>query len=171
MDQGMGGEQFLSWGLPVHGNPKAGAVEVPRILPALRSIEEGIGVVTSLGMDHEEVFVICPVGILDDPLEMGCPGRNRIQESVETGKPAIPVHELLSTSTDKLSPVIQLDSDGASRIVGAKPEQHEGNEQKPEGCTQGIRVGSEPAPRCHLHEVPLIGGKASLHHVVIDIGR
>jgi hypothetical protein len=112
----------------MHGNPKAGTVEVPGILPALSSIEEGIGVVTSFGMDHEEVLIICPMGILDDSLEMGCSGRDGIQESIETGKSSIPVSKFLDASADKLSPIVQLNSDGASHIVGAKPEYHEGNE-------------------------------------------
>jgi len=78
MDQGMGGEQFLSWSLPVHSDTETGTMEVPRILPSLSPIKEGIGMVASFSMDHEEVFIIAPMGILNNSLEMLCAGRDRI---------------------------------------------------------------------------------------------
>jgi hypothetical protein len=101
MDQGMEGHQLFPRCFSMHGNTKAGTMEVPRILPSLSPVEEGIGMVTSFGMDHKEVFIICPMGVLDDSLEMGCPRRDGIQGSIQTGKSSVPVCEFLDTSTDK----------------------------------------------------------------------
>jgi hypothetical protein len=102
MNQCMGGEKLFSRCFPVHSNAKAGTMEVPRILPSLCPVEEGIGMITSFSMDHEEVLIICPMGILDDSLEMTLSGRNRIQESIEAGKSAIPLSKLLFAATEKL---------------------------------------------------------------------
>jgi hypothetical protein len=102
MNQYMGGEKLFSRCFPVHSNAKAGTMEVPRILPSLCPVEEGIGMITSFSMDHEEVLIICPMGILDDSLEMTLSGRNRIQESIEAGKSAIPLSKLLFAATEKL---------------------------------------------------------------------
>jgi len=121
-------------------------------------------------MDHEEVLVIGPVGVLNDPLEVLGPGRDGVHEGVEHGKLPVPVVKLPFAPARELRPVVGLYPYPAPDVVGPEPCKDEGDEGKAEGRVQGVRVRGEPAPRPHLHHVPLVGGQTPQHHVVVDIG-
>jgi len=171
MDEGAARDKLLPRCSPPHGYTEVGPVEVPRILPPLSPAQEGVAVVAPLGMDHEEVLVICPVCVLNDPLEVLGSGRDGIHEGVEHGKLPVPVVKLPFAAARELRPVIGLYPYPAPDIVGPEPCKDEGDEEKTEGRVQGVGVRGEPAPRRHLHHVPLVGGQAPEHHVVINIGR
>ena len=98
MDHGMCVAQPFLRRPALHTESPVRSIPIPGILPTLCFGEKAIRMFTSFGVDHEEVFVIEPMRILDERHQVLCSRRYRIEEGSECLQAIVPVTELALTA-------------------------------------------------------------------------
>lgn len=145
------------------------AVEVPGILPPLSLVEKAQGMKASFGMNHEEVFIICSMGVFHQSQQVFGSWRDGLERGPKKTQSMVPALEFGWAPCAELTAVVDPYGDGPSDIVSPEPQKDHNDKAEAKGGTQLMGVGGKSCPGGHIHQVPFIAGDPRGFHVVVDL--